>query len=136
MIVFKSRHDVLVRTTDGRNFVVAENIDLVDEKGTTYRVPVGAQSDGCSIPPELWGTKLTPFGPWWRSAVVHDAGYRNTLLRLRADGTWDNADLSKDQCDHLFLDCMLCDGVDLLIREAIYEGVHIAGWKAFREDRG
>jgi hypothetical protein len=135
MIVFKTRHDALVRTTDGRNFVVQENIDVADDKGTVYRVPIGATTDGCSIPQFLWSTSLAPFGPWWLAAVVHDAAYRNVLLQQTTGGGWELAALSKDACDTLFLDCMKALGVDAIPRDEIYEGVHLGGWKAFKEDR-
>jgi hypothetical protein len=35
----------------------------------------------------------------------------------------------------LFLDCMKALGVDAIPRDEIYEGVHLGGWKAFKEDR-
>lgn len=134
MIVFKSRNDILVRTRDGRNFVVQEDIDLVTDTGAHYRVPIGATTDGASTPQGIWES-FPPFGQYWLAAVIHDAAYRGTLLRQMENGFWVPAMLDKDRADTLFLDCMAALGVDQLTKETLYEGVHIAGWKAFQSDR-
>ena len=133
-LVFHSRNDVLVRTRDGRNVVVQEPVEVVTDTGARYRVPVGAQSDGASTPGEMW-TALPPFGEYWLAAVLHDAAYRGTLERQLESGEWLPAWLTKDQCDTLFLDAMSALGVDQLKKETLYEGVHLAGWRAFTEDR-
>lgn len=133
-LVFHSRGDVLVRTRDGRNVTVMEPIEVVTDTGARYRVPVGAMSDGASTPNEVW-TALPPFGEYWAAAVIHDAAYRGTLERQLANGDWMPAWLTKDQCDTLFLDAMGALGVDQLKKETLYEGVHLAGWRAFKEDR-
>ncbi len=134
MVVFHSRNDVLVRTSDGRNFVIQEPIEVVSEDGARYRVPAGATTDGASTPAELWIT-LPPFGRYWLAALVHDSAYRGTLERQRTDGSWALAKLNKDQCDTLFLDCMSALGVPIAQKELLYEGVSKLGYKAFREDR-
>lgn len=133
-VVFHSRNDVLVRTADGRNFVVQEPIEVVRDDGARFQVPVGATSDGASTPAFMW-PKLAPFGLWWLAAVVHDAAYRGTLLRLTTDNEWKLAMLPKDECDTLFLDCMSALGVDQKDKDALYEGVHLLGWGSFKEDR-
>jgi hypothetical protein len=134
MIVFHSRNDVLVRSSDGRNFVLQEPLEVVRDDGARFRVPAGATSDGASTPSEMWAI-LPPFGPWWLAAIVHDAAYRGTLERQMANDTWMVAMLPKEQCDLLFLDCMSALGVEQGKKEALYEGVRLGGWKAFREDR-
>lgn len=133
-LVFKSRNDVLLRTRDGCHFVLQEDVDLVTDSGAHYRVPIGAETDGASTPCELWPT-LPPFGPYFLAAIVHDAAYRGTLQRQMENGFWAPAMLSKSDADALFLDCMTALGVEQLTKEALYEGVHLAGWKAFNEDR-
>lgn len=135
MIVFKTRHDLLVRTTDGRNIVTQEPIELVTDKGAHYQVPAGTESDGASIPQELWSSGLAPFGNWWLGTVVHDAAYRNKLLRQLENGFWVPAMLSRDSCDTLLLDCMTALAVPIAVKEAIYEGVRIGGAEAFERDR-
>lgn len=132
--VFHSRNDVLVRTEDGHNVVVEEPILVVRDDGAHFRVPVGSASDGASTPAIMW-PELAPFGPWWLAAVVHDAAYRGTLERQMANGSWLKANLPKAECDTLFLDLMSALGVDQAKKETLYEGVHLCGWKAFRDDR-
>jgi hypothetical protein len=134
MIVFHSRNDVLLRTRDGRNCEIAERIVLMTGTGEVYSVPPGALTDGPSTPPIVW-QRLPPFGIYWLAAVVHDAAYRNTLERQTVDGLWLPANLNKDQCDTLFLDCMTALGVPQGIKEELYEGVHLFGWRSFRDDR-
>jgi hypothetical protein len=114
--------------------VIEEPIDLISDNGDFYRVPAGAESDGCSIPEALWSTGLSPFGDYWLGAVVHDAAYRNTLLK-KSGADFIPAGLTKSECDMLFLDCMIALGVPLKTRTEIYQGVNLGGWKAFKEDR-
>lgn len=126
----------MVRTSDGRNVVLQEPIDLADDHRAFYRVPEGSESDGASIPQELWSAGLAPFGDYWLAAIVHDSAYRGTLLRQLDTGEWAPAMLSKEACDTLLLDCMGALHVSQVTKEAIYEGVRFGGWRAFREDRG
>ena len=69
----------------------------------------------------MWGM-IPPFGTYWLAAVLHDFLYRET-------------DRTKEECDLLFLEAMKSLGVDLLLREAIYEGVRFGGGEAFNTDR-
>lgn len=134
MVVFASNNSPLVRTNDGRNFVLQEPVIVQRDDGARFRVPVGASSDGASTPCELWPT-LPPFGKYWLAAVVHDAAYRGTLERQTVKDEWLPAMLPKLECDGLFLDCMIALGVNELERETLYEGVSRFGWKAFNADR-
>jgi hypothetical protein len=113
--------DVMVRTTDGRQVVLAEAMFYVSKAGEHIVVPAGATSDGASIPPEIW-FKLPPFGLYWRPAVLHDYLYRNTAR-------------SREECDALLLEAMESCGVGLETRLLIYDGVRIGGWMAFAADR-
>jgi len=113
--------DLAVRTSDGRNIVLLEDLVYVTEAGETIIVPVGSTADGCSTPREVWNL-LPPFGQYWLAAVLHDFLYRKTT-RTQAE------------CDLLFLEAMKSLDVDLLIRETIYEGVHLGGSWAFNDDR-
>ena len=78
---------------------------------------------------------MPPFGRYWPAAYFHDGAYQNWLLLVNADGVCRQADLTKDQADDLFAEIMEVLNVKELERAAIYEGVHEAGWSAFREDR-
>lgn len=125
-----------VATSDGRNFTFTAPVTYCARDGRLFRIPEGATTDGASTPPILWQT-LPPFGAYWRAAALHDAAYRNTLQKQNDTGTdWIAANLTKDECDALLLEAMELDGVDAVQRDAIYEGVHLGGFEAFKEDRG
>ncbi len=124
----------LLRTHDGRNVILAEDVFYFSGDGTCYCAPSGSTSDGCSTPPELWPS-IPPFGTYWLAAVFHDCAYRGTLTIWSADGAVRNANLTKVQSDDLFLSAMMELGTPLVERNTIYEGVHLFGWKAFRDDR-
>jgi hypothetical protein len=113
--------DIAVRTSDGRNITLLEDLVYVTDAGETITVPIGATADGCSTPREVWNL-LPPFGQYWMAAVLHDFLYRKTA-RPQAE------------CDLLFLEAMKSLDVDLLVRETIYEGVHLGGSWAFNDDR-
>lgn len=133
-VVFTTPKRMVLATEDVHNVVVLEAIDLARDDGARFRVPVGATSDLVTTPRVLW-IKYPPFGVYARSGIVHDAAYRGTLLRETTEGLYLPAMLPKDECDRLFLDCMICDQVDEITRDEFYEGVSKLGWRAFREDR-
>lgn len=117
-------------TLDGHNCTVVNPITYIAADGRTFIIPRGSVTDGCSTPPELWPF-IPPFGTYWLAAVLHDAGYRNTLLN--GDGTI--ANLSQDDCDSLFKEAMLSLGTEASTAEKIYLGVHECGWIAYQKDR-
>lgn len=98
-----------------------EPFTYVTSKMERIEVPAGTASDGASTPREIWSA-FPPFGDYWRAAFLHDFLYRDT-------------DRPKDECDSLFLEAMEALGVDEAVRKTLYEGVHLAGGKAFEEDR-
>jgi hypothetical protein len=134
MIGFQQRN-VTVMGQDGRNWAVVEPITYIAANGNTYVVPRGARTDGCSTPKEIWPF-LPPFGDYWLAAVLHDAGYQNTLLVENEQGTaLQTANLTKEQCDNLFKEAMQTLGVNEATVDKIYWGVSVGGWKAFKTDR-
>lgn len=134
-VLFKGGPDLMTRSRDGRNFILCEDKDIVSDSGIIYRMPVGAVSDGASIPQEFWSLGLTPFGDYWPATFAHDLAYRNTLLRQLENGFWVPAMLNRDDSDLLLLDCMTALGVDIGKKEAIYDGVRLGGGAAFNKDR-
>ena len=131
---FKSRADLLVRTSDGRNVILQEPLEFVRGSDMViFRAPAGSASDGISTPSEIW-LHFPPFGTWWRAGIIHDAAYRDTL-EVFQDGQWVKAHLSKDDSDQLFLEAMASLGVGEMDRNTIYQGVHLAGARAFHDDR-
>ena len=121
-------------TSDGRNVVLLEDLVYVAKNGIQYLLPTGSQSDGASTPKAIWNI-IPPFGTYWKGTVLHDGAYRNVLQVLNSDGTWALATLARDQSDDLLLEAMESLNVELLLREAIYEGVHLGGEIPFDDDR-
>ena len=110
-----------VRTSDGRNFVNLEEWFFTTKAGVRIVVPIGTTSDGASTPREIWSF-IPPFGTYWMAAFLHDYLYRLSSY-------------PKEFCDVVLLEAMECLGVDVIERDAIYEGVHEEGESSFDEDR-
>lgn len=129
---------ILVRTNDGRNFMLQENVDFLSSDGNTYRIPAGALSDGASTPSAIW-INFPPFGSYWKPAYLHDSAYRNTLLIHSGialpDTIFKLANLPKEKCDDLIKEAMQYGGTHEFTLEAIYEGVAIGGKSSFDNDR-
>ena len=120
-----------VSSSDGRNFILLEDVIYLTQDGSkSYIMPAGASSDGASTPPEIW-LNFPPFGTYWPAAYLHDCAYRGTLQTL--DGKL--AMLSKNDCDELLKDAMIACGTHQFTRDAIYEGVALAGQSSFDSDR-
>ena len=121
---------------------LAKPVDYFAQDGTRYRIPLGQSTDFASIPKQLWGPPLylIPTGFWSLPAIAHDAGFRNTLLIVNADGSTQLANLSEKQCNDLFLEMMQAikpnpTVFEKLQMEAIFQGVSIGGASAFKDDR-
>ena len=103
---FRSRNDVLNRTSDGRNVVLQENLEFVSagysggDDFERFRAPIGATSDGISTPKELW-LKFPPFGPWWLGGVIHDSAYRGTLQVYTLKGVLDPTESARRKVEDL-----------------------------------
>lgn len=110
--------------------------------GTLYELPRYASSDLASTPMAVWGPPLflPPCG-WYGPAVYgHDCGYHDTLLIVNPDGTTRKAHLPKAACDTLCLEMLHWlkpnpTELEALQIGAIYHGVSLGGWHAFKEDR-
>jgi hypothetical protein len=120
-----------VASNDGRNVINLRRERYTNCYGIDFYLPEAAASDGASIPQVCWSLGFTPFGPWWRPALFHDAAYKN-LLEYE-NGT--KCNLDRAQCDYLLMDMMLACGVDNFHRHAIYENVRLFGGSAFHKDR-
>jgi hypothetical protein len=120
-----------VSSSDGRNFILLEDVIYVTQDGSkTYLMPAGSGSDGASTPPEIW-LSFPPFGSYWPAAYLHDCAYRGTLQSLDGKPVM----LPKDQCDELLKDAMTACGTHVFTRDAIFEGVALGGQSAFDTDR-
>jgi hypothetical protein len=120
-----------VRTEDGADDELLSSTIFYSSTGQIYQCPPGSTTDGLSDP-TIFQNLLPRSGIYWLSAVLHDCAYRNTLLIFR-DG-WVKAELSKEDCDTLFLETLEAQGVGLQ-RWTIYWGVRLFGREAFENDR-
>jgi len=109
--------NIAIRTGDGRNVILLEDLIYVSESGQVIIAPIGNRSDGASTPKEIWAL-IPPFGLYWLAALLHDGGYQDSLWQMLPDGTKVKLTLTKEQCDLLLLEAMVSLGVDLLLREA------------------
>ena len=128
--------------SDFRNFALLEDVGYGALDGTNYILTKGAQSDLASTPPEVWGLPLflIPNGWYALPAFGHDCAYRNTLFILEPDGMRSVANLPKDKCDQLLLEMMQTlkpnpTPAEEAQMKAIYEGVALGGWHAYKTDR-
>jgi hypothetical protein len=114
--------------------------------GTLYEIPPFQPTDYASAPPALWGPPLflIPYGWWSLPALGHDSAFQNSLLAVNSDGlkhlAFPGAD-TEGACNVLLLEMMKAikpnpTTFEKLQMDAIYEGVTIGGWHAFKEDRG
>ena len=110
-----------VETSDGRHATLLEPLVYTSKAGEVITAPVGTISDGASTPKIIWNL-IPPFGSYWLATVLHDYLYRVTKQ-------------PRDYCDSMLLEAMESLNVELLLREAIYEGVRLGGGIPFEDDR-
>jgi hypothetical protein len=126
---------VSLQTLDGWHVTITDHVDYTSEDHKIYRIPIGAESDGASIPREFWGV-IAPVGTHWRAALLHDSAYRNTLQVFDwQTNSFKVANLSKDECDNLLKEAMITLGVDYFTLTTIYEAVQKAGGPSYKKDR-
>ena len=141
-IGFQNNDWSVMESGDFRNVKLLKPEDFLARNGTLYRLPYGASSDLASTPKAVWGAPLflIPCGWYAHAAFGHDCGYQNTLLIVLPDGSTVKARLSKAECDSLLLEMMQSlkpepTSFETLQMNAIYDGVALGGWHAFKEDR-
>ena len=124
-----------VKTRDGLDDILIEELTFVRRDGTILRAPIGSTTDGLSTPKIV---RLIPgydaTGDDWWSGVLHDSAYRN-FLQVINEGVWIAAGFNRKQCDDLILEAMTAQGVGWLRRYTIYFALRLFGWHAFKEDR-
>ena len=133
-IAFGFYHNsILVRTSDGLDDVVCEPLDYLAKNGDRYRVPVGATTDGLSVPRCLQNI-YPATGKQWKSGVLHDAAYRNQLWKWSGD-TWAEVSLTQKQCDDLLDEAMESQGAPWAKRHFFYRSLRMFGFAAFNDNR-
>lgn len=90
-------------------------------------LPALLLTDGASIPRICWRI-MRPLEPrLWVAFLVHDYLYGNTHL-----SEWEKS-LTRKQCDLIFYDLLIADGVSKIKAELMYRAVRLGGWVAFRK---
>lgn len=112
---------LIISSRDGHNFTLVEKTSYLTRGKKVVTLYPGCESDGASIPRALWQV-MPPFGPYWPAAYVHDAAYRYSQL-------------TKEECDSLFLEIMLSLGTPEAEAQTIYNAVKDCGAGAFAADR-
>ncbi len=91
-------------------------------------VPKCFKTDFASVPRIFWRI-FPPWGKYGKAAVLHDYLY-STLGR---PGSTAPGDLSRRECDDIFLEAMGVVGVGWLTRHTIHRAVRLGGWMAWNE---
>ena|ERR1017187_6394641 len=125
--------DIDVRTSDGLNDSLLEDMPYTSEAGVQYRAPFGGTTDGLSVPRCLQNI-IPATGGDWMSGVLHDSAYRNQLEVL-LNNVWEKANLTQKASDNLLLEAMKSQGVNVVMRYIIWGALRLFGWKAFKDDR-
>jgi Protein of unknown function (DUF1353) len=86
----------------------------------TIDIHKGFETDGASIPKIFWSI-LSPFGPYFKAAVVHDFLY----------SPW-NDEFSRGEADDIFKEAMYNIGINWIQRETIYRAVRLFGGWSFK----
>lgn len=133
--------------TDLTNCELLTPIYFRSRSGVLYEAPVGTRTDFASTPKIVWGLPLflIPTGWWAIAAAVHDAAFRNMLWMYLDDGVRrrafaaDNRN-SERAANKLLLEMMQAlkpnpTCFEWLQYRAIYLGVTLGGWHAFKHDR-
>jgi len=117
---------------DGKEIILTHDY-IVEIDGHEYTMPADSHSDGASIPNRFGfrrfvGSPLT--GPYRNQAVIHDGFYRRNMY---IDGIHISKVLiSQKDVDEIFNKSMM-GHVCWLRRQALYRGVRIGGWVAWRK---
>lgn len=87
-----------------------------------YIAPRGFQTNLSSIPRVAFAL-FPPIGNYDKAAVIHDAGYGNSLLTE----SYDRMFTSKELADGLFNEGMKAEKVNTIVRRTMYRSVRLFG---------
>jgi hypothetical protein len=124
-----------ITTIDRDTWVICEPCDyaLGDEHGAEHvLIPKDFETDFASIP-RLLQNVLSPIGRYRNAAIVHDWLYRQRVI---TDVVAKKARLcERIEADRVLLEGMRVLGVRWTQRAAVYAGVRVGGWMAWRQAR-
>ena len=113
---------LILEDVDGESWIVHQPLayesDLLKK---TVTVPAGTVTDLASIPAAVW-LLIPKTGKWDAPAVVHDVLYTS-------------GEFVKEEADYVLYEAMSVMGVGAARKWAIYYGVHMFGWWAWRRHR-
>lgn len=121
-----------IRHVAGRVHEVTEAVQYRASNGTLYVVPIGAQTDGGSVPRLVWWL-YPPFGDEASPAyVLHDYLYQRAEYFT---GTDLGHRLSRAEADGLLLDALEALTYRASARRTIHAAVRAGGWAAWKAHR-
>lgn len=101
--------DFASEALDSDYWVVSNSfIYYLGEKGSNrwVEVPLGYLTDGASVPRIFWNI-IPPWGRWGQAAIVHD--YLCEYLKVKTPEG--ECDITRKECDDIFLEAMIVIGV-------------------------
>lgn len=115
--------ELILKKGAGNRWIVTSPLIFVwEEEKRVFYVPEGFETDLASIPAPFRNV-LPVNDSHVRAAVLHDFLY-SEHRRL---------DMTRKECDEIFLLAMTEDEVPLWKRYALYAGVRVGGWIKFNE---
>lgn len=100
--------------SDGRNMKLVQSFGYIDTRGQSWDVPVGAETDGASVPKAFWFTHPPFTGKYRAAAVIHDY-YCRTQTR-----SWQDT-------HNVFYEAMRTAGVDDRTAKVMWGAVYNFG---------
>jgi hypothetical protein len=126
-------HDAFyLRYIDGKKWRVKDGFTYWLNKHEYVDVCSGCVTDFASIPRLLRVLWPSPGGLWDLAAVVHDKVYQDGYVRNVFGGT---RIVQRAEADQMFRDGMELMGVRDNDKAALYNGVRVGGWWAWRKHR-
>lgn len=97
------------------------------------RVEAGFITDFASIPRVLWWLWPPSQGPYLAAALVHDCLYKTGYVVNRHTG--ERRAIARDESDDVMKEIMEICETPLATKRAIFRGVRLGGWHAWRKHR-
>jgi len=125
-------HYLDTRSCNGRDDILLSDLHFRDVDGKLYMVPAGADTDGGSTPRPAWLIPgFEPTGRHWFDWILHDSGYRGTLLVLE-NINYVPAQLTRLQSDELLDRSLKIRGASWARRSLVFRTLRATGWRHFK----
>lgn len=117
---------------DGRNFILLGPLVYIRENGDYLIAIPGTTTDGLSVP-DIVCNIIKQNGILWLGGVIHDAAYRNCLVKL-VNGKIVVMSLTRQERDELLLEMIKVLGAPDVEQQIIYDALRLFGEKALDDD--